>query len=355
MELQNQNTAMLELLLRPAFCVADGRITKVNKAAAAYLLCEGAEVAPMLATGTEEYKAFTEGCLYLTMSIGPQKMGANVIAMDGYHLFVLEQANEKAELQSLALAARELREPLAGMMTTAGQILPRSEADPMQLAQFNRRLYQMMRIVSNMSDAVAFAQADGGRMEYIELCSYFEELLSKTAQQLQSAGIHLHYDLPNQPICTLADAAKLERAVYNLISNAAKHTPAGGSIQVTLANRGRLYLSVTDHGPGIGPGIKSSIFDRYLRTPSVTDGQEGIGLGMVLVRSAATIHGGTVLIDHPQGCGTRVTMTMELRQKGNIQVRSPILRIDYAGERDHGLQELADVLPAALYKKDNID
>ncbi len=350
MEMQKENMPMLELLLRPAFYVSNGKITKANEAAAPYLLREGTEILPLLATGAEEYAAFTEGCLYLTLSIGSQPLGATVIAMDGCHLFLLEQPSEKTELQALALAARELRVPLSGMMTTAGQI----DADSQQLAQLNRRLYQMMRIVSNMSDAALFTQSSG-RMEYVDICSFLQELLDKAAEQLQAADIHLRYDLPNQSICILADVQKLERAVYNLISNAAKHTDPDGSIQISLSKHGRLYLSVTDGGPGIASGVMGSIYSRYLRTPSISDGQDGIGLGLLLVRAAATMHGGTVLIDHPQSGGTRVTMTLALRQHSTLPVRSPILQIDYAGERDHGLQELADVLPASLYSKENID
>ena len=158
MEVNRQQAPMLELLLRPAFCVVAGRITKINQAAAPYLLQEGVEVIPMLASGKEEYAAFTDGCLYLTLTIGNQKLGANVLALEDCHLFVLEQANEKTELLSLALAAKELREPLSGMATSASQILSQSEADQKYMAQFNRRLYQMMRIVSNMSDAFRYSR-----------------------------------------------------------------------------------------------------------------------------------------------------------------------------------------------------
>ncbi len=355
METQNKNIPMLELLLRPAFCVTEGRITKLNQAAAAYVLQEGDGIVPMLATGQDEYAAFTDGCLYLTLRIGSQTINASVLALDGCHLFILNPAHEDAQLQALALAAAELREPLSAMMTNAQCFLPQVDADSVHLAQFNRRMYQMMRIVSNMSDAALFTQATGERMEYLDVCSFLEELLCKTAQQLLAADMHLEYFLPNAHFCILADAAKLERAVYNLISNAAKHSSPGSKITFRLEQRSKLYLSVTDDGPAMDNGKLGNIYSRYLRTPAVTDGQDGIGLGMVLVRATATLHGGTVLIDHPQGRGNRVTMTMALQQSPHSHIRSPILRIDYAGERDHGLQELADVLPAALYAPDKIN
>jgi hypothetical protein len=57
-----------------------------------------------------------------------------------------------------------------------------------------------------------------------------------------------------------------------------------------------------------------------------------------------------VLIDHPEGSGTRITMTLDIRQNPTTNVRSPLLRMDYTGERDHSLVELAEILPAALYE-----
>ena len=70
----------------------------------------------------------------------------------------------------------------------------------------------------------------------------------------------------------------------------------------------------------------------------------------MLVRSAAASHGGAVLIDQPEGGGARVTMTIAIRQSTSGTLRSPILRVDYAGERDHALVELSDVLPAQCYE-----
>ena len=92
------------------------------------------------------------------------------------------------------------------------------------------------------------------------------------------------------------------------------------------------------------------MFSRYLRQPALEDSRYGIGLGMVLIRTAAANHGGAVLIDQPEGTGTRITMTLSIRQSKETVLRSNILRVDYAGERDHGLIELSDCLPAELYE-----
>ena len=112
-----------------------------------------------------------------------------------------------------------------------------------------------------------------------------------------------------------------------------------------------LYLTVQDTGTGIPEALRGSLFSRYQRQPAIEDGRFGLGLGLVLVRSAAAHHGGTVLVDSPKGIGTRVTMTLAIRQDIPKGFRSPILRVDYSGERDHGLVELSDVLPAECYRE----
>ena len=149
----------------------------------------------------------------------------------------------------------------------------------------------------------------------------------------------------------MADPDRIQQVISNLIDNALKFMPQGGTIQAKLLRRGqKLYLSILDSGSGIPENARSDLFSRYAREPGVEDGRYGIGLGLVLIRSAAQQHGGTVLVDQPTQPGTRVTMTLAIRPGASDHVRSPSLKVDYAGERDHGLLELSDVLPADLYK-----
>jgi len=226
----------------------------------------------------------------------------------------------------------------------------RAENNP-QAAVLNRGLYQLLRLVGNMSDAGR--SLGNARMETTDLTAFFDELFEKTAVLAEAAGIRQEYQGLSRPLLCLADRELLERAVLNLLSNAIKFTPKGGTVRVSLAAGGRsLRLSIWDSGPGISEDIRGSLFSRYLRQPTIEDSRFGLGLGMVLVRSAAAAHGGAVLIDQPEGWGTRVTMTMALRRENTGVLRSPAMRIDYAGERDHALTELSDCLPVSLYQKE---
>ena len=180
------------------------------------------------------------------------------------------------------------------------------------------------------------------------------EIFEKAAALAETAGVRIRYQGLEKPVLCLADREQLERAVLNLISNSLKFAPAGGYLDASLTKSGKmLRFSIRDNGPGFAQNLLGSVYNRYLRQPCIEDGRNGLGLGMVLVRSAAASHGGAVLIDQPGSGGARVTMTMAIRQNTSGVLRSPVLRVDYAGEQDHALVELADCLPAELYKKED--
>lgn len=344
---------MVEHLRHPAFCVQEGIIVKVNTAASNRMIVPGTPVDQLLKTGVEEYREFSDGCLYLTLDVCGQELGFSVSRKNGFDLFHLEQDAQNSELQAMALAARELREPLASIMISTDHLFPDGSDDPAinaQIARINRGLYQMLRLISNMSDAGRYAAADAVTTEVKNVSALLDEIFSKAAVLVEHSGISLEYTGISEAIYASVNSELLERAVLNVISNALKFTPQGGSIQAKLLRRGnKLYLSMLDNGSGIPENARSSLFSRYVREPSLEDGRFGIGLGFVLIRSAALQHGGTVLVDHPTEQGTRVTITLSIRSGSADQVRSPILRVDYAGERNHGLLELSDVLPSELY------
>ena len=351
---------MLDLMVRPGFCVKQNEIVKVNQPAQCLQLTVGTDVRTLLHTGTEEYGEFRDGCLYLSLNINSQICGASVTRMGDFDVFLLEQDADQAELQAMALAARELREPLANVMTTADRLFPLAAMadDPDardQVARLNRGLFQILRVIGNMSDAGRYT-AGVSRQETRDVTALLQEVFDSAGGLVDHTGIRLTFQNLDEAVFCLVDSEKLERAVLNIISNAIKFTPAEGTIEAALIRRGRkLYLTVQDSGDGVDEKIRSSIYSRYLRQPALEDGRFGIGLGMVLIRSAATHHGGTVLMDQPAGKGARITLTMAIRQNTDTVVRSPILQVDYAGGRDHGLIELADCLPIQPYDAKRIN
>lgn len=355
MEEQVENIGMLEMMHQPVFCVKDGIIVQLNQAARQLLLEPATPVSPLLGDALEDYEQFHSGCLYLTLTISGQPFGASVRRISGYDVFRLELDSDQPELRTMALVAQELREPLAGIMAITDRLLPLMENtdDPdlqSQVSQINRRLFQMLRTVGNMSDVSRYAGEAAPKQICQNICSVVEEIFARAQVLAQAKGITLHYSVPPEQILCLIDSEKLERAVYNMVSNAIKFTPEGGSIAAKLTRRkDKLYLSVQDNGSGIPAQLLGNVFTRYQRSAGLEDGQHGIGLGLVLVQIAATAHGGTVLINQPEGAGTRITMSIPIRRDNNATLRSNVFSTDYTGGRDHGLWELSDSLPPELY------
>ena len=352
---RNNKIGMLDLMGRPAFCAAEGLVTRVNALAAAYHIAPGMQIADLLLTGTEEYAAFTGGCLHLTLSAGGQPLGASVNRVADCDVFCLEEDEDNRELRAMALAAQKLRTPLSTVMLTAQQLFPVAELrdDPAareQAAQLNRSLLQMLRVICNMTDAGESVPAP--QLQTVNITAVLSEIFEKAAALVEHTECALEYQDCPETVYGLADPDSLERAVLNILSNALKFSRPGDTIRAGLTRRGRmLYLTVENSGEPIPAGIRADVFTRYRRPCSPEEKRFGIGLGFVLTRAAAAAHGGTVLIDQPGDSGTRVTMSLAIRQN-NGMVRSPVLRVDYTGGYSKWLTELSEQLPASLYTEE---
>lgn len=332
----------------PAFSVKENIITACNPSAEALLLQPGMDIRELLLTGAEEYAAFQQGCLYLKLKTSPDGSGASVTKAGDTDIFLLDQEPEDADLRSLALAARELRSPLSNLMIAADALMrSAAESQQEQLARLNRSLHQIHRLVNNMSDA--------GRSDLLtpsgihDINRLFHDIFEKISTPLENTQVQLTFEGLPESIYGLANEGQLERAVLNIVSNAMKFMPEGGSIRARLARKGNmLQLTIQDSGSGIAENVLSTVFTRYQRQPGIEDSRYGIGLGMVLIRSAAADHGGTVLIDKPEGTGTRITMTLSIRQDAPV-LRTPVISPAVDSYRQV-LTELSESLPWEFYK-----
>ena len=355
MNIEQSSALLLHEVPTPAFLVENGVVTDANAAAVQNAVTVGSAIADLLETGKNEYAQLADGCLYLTLKLEGMTFGASVSRRQGLDLFLLEQEEDASELQAMALAAQVLRTPLSNVMSVADRLFPLAgEAENLeQVARINKGLYQMLRIVSNMSDAYRYSLENAPRLEIRDIRAVMAELFAANSLLIQHAGVELTFDnLPGSVFC-LVDAEKLERAVGNILSNALKFTPKGGTIHASLSRKDRmLYLTVQDSGTGVPGHLQGNVYNHFQRLPGIEDSRFGIGLGMVLIRSAASVHGGTVLIDQPEGEGTRITMTLAIRQDSDPMVHASIISVDYAGGWDRRLLELSDHLPPELFSPD---
>ena len=350
-----ETSEILNLISAPAFAVYNGMITESNDSAKRLMLPTDCPIAALLPQDHQEYANFGNGCLYLTLVCNDTTYTAMVMCAAEKHIFILDTDEEKKALQAFSLTASNLRQPLSDMMATAGNLTAAVEqrGDPKaqeQLLHMNRSMLRMHRILCNMSDALQYAEGTSRHMVCQNIVSVVESIFQQAQTLAEESGLHLEYSLPKEIILCNIDEQLLERGIYNMISNAMKFSPEGSVIQASLFCRDRrIYISIRDQGTGIPGSILNDAFRRYRRQPGLEDGRFGLGLGLVMVRAAARVHGGTVLIDQPDQTGTRITVSIPIRQSGSSLFRTDRALVDYAGGREHALLELSDVLPARLY------
>jgi CheY-like chemotaxis protein/anti-sigma regulatory factor (Ser/Thr protein kinase) len=125
-------------------------------------------------------------------------------------------------------------------------------------------------------------------------------------------GLTLALAVPAIPILLQADEARLAQALANLLSNAAKHTLAGGSVTLAVhRGDGQVMIKVRDTGAGIEPNLLESIFDPFVQAKqSLARTEGGLGLGLTVVKGIVELHGGTVSVTSTLGSGTVFTLAL---------------------------------------------
>lgn len=347
MDQSNNLRKMLDLIPGPAFAVCDGLVSHCNREALCCMLEPGMVLSELLVTGQDEYSTLTDGCLYLQIKAADRLWGASVTRLEECSLFRLESEGIPTEIKAMSLLCAELRYPVSTLSLLADRLLPKAAGND-EAAAMNQELSRILRILNNVSNTERYMSTGQPHMEAQEVCALLRELLEECATLLEQAGITVRYTLPDKQIYSMLNAQAVRQSVYNLLDNAAKYTPEGGTIHVSLAQAGRLLrLSVTDQGDGISDELQGSIFSRYTRQPGITDSRQSLGLGLALVRASAAAHKGTVLVDSPNGTGTRVTMTLKIQAETTVLRSAPSMKI--IPSADDGRVMLSNVLPPSVY------
>lgn len=353
MEQPINTTSIVDMFMHPVFRVKDTVIVEANQLAQQHQIKPGSNVMDLLVTGQQEYAAFRGGFLSLAVSVGGVNYIAGVVRHEDSDLFHLRSNTMTPELRTLALAAQNINQPLANVMNVADQFLSQKailENPEMraQAALMNRSLYQLMRIIKNMESAGGCNLTKS--FDTVNIVSLMSEFLNKAAAMTTADGKHLDIKLPHETIYCLADAVLIERAVYNMLSNALKFSPANSTVTVEMThNSNMLRFSVGNRSDRKNRDLMATAYLRYLREPGFDDGRSGLGLGLSIIQTAAAAHGGALLLDYPEEDIMRFTMTIAIANNKPGMLSSKIMLFDYAGGYDHALLELSDILSASEY------
>jgi two-component system, OmpR family, sensor histidine kinase MprB len=214
--------------------------------------------------------------------------------------------SQRAQRQLVADASHELRTPLTSLRTNL-EVLA---ADGRGLDTLDRErlradvVGQLGELIALVSDLVDLAREEEPVVEREEV--RLDELVAAAVERAARHAPGTRFECELDPTLVTGVSARLDRAVTNLLDNAAKWSPPGAAIAVRLRNG---ELSVRDHGPGIDPEDLPFVFDRFYRAPGAR-GRPGSGLGLAIVRQVAEAHGGGVEASEAAGGGALLVLRL---------------------------------------------
>lgn len=227
------------------------------------------------------------------------------------------RAAGQARDEALALLAHDLRSPLSvvvGYVQLLERQIQRGMFEPEKLSPYLERVNvaarQMTTLLEDLlADADPNAGAEALDTEPVDLAAH---LRATVAQHDDISASHdVVAALPDGPVVVSVNLGKLERAVHNLIVNAIKYSPDGGTITVGLeADADEARIRVSDEGIGIPAADLPHVFERFHRGSNVTGRTSGLGLGLISVKRAVEAHGGRVEVESTEGVGSTFTVSL---------------------------------------------
>lgn len=256
----------------------------------------------------------------------------------------MEYSSQETQLltQVLPLVAAQFRTTLGNM-----QAALKTGDDPASCI-LRQSYYRLLRAVTNLTDAGMLMEDEPLPKQDTELVEYFDDLCRQAQVPLESCGLTLRADLRPLHLVAGINREYTARIFWNLVSNAAKFTPRGGEIRVTLTRQGgQVLLQVADNGCGVTSELRDTVYDRILHTERMDPPPYGLGLGLPLCRCFARRQGGSLLLHTEAGKGTVVTVSLPAQRCGASSVQN--LPFQYVGGFQPVMMELADALPHESY------
>ena len=209
----------------------------------------------------------------------------------------------RAQRQLVADASHELRTPVTSLRTNVEVLLVGGELDP----EDRRRLLadvveQSEELTALVGDLIELARGDqpGPETDDVRLDGVAAESLARARRN--APGIH--FDATLAPTVVDGVPERLARAINNLLDNAARHSPPGGTVELQVGPNG---VEVRDHGAGVAPDDLPYVFDRFFRGTN-SRGLQGSGLGLSIVRQVAEQHGGSASVTNAVDGGAIFTL-----------------------------------------------
>jgi two-component system sensor histidine kinase MprB len=223
-------------------------------------------------------------------------------------MLVAVSASRDRQRRLVVDAGHELRTPLTSLRTNLDLLLQADASGGLDgdaraelLEDVRAQIEEMSTLVG---DLIELARDEPLRpvVEQVDLAEVVDRAVARTRRR----GTDLTFDVDTEPWWVTGESASLERAVTNLLDNAVKWSPPGGTVRIRLSQG---TLTVDDEGPGIAPGDREHVFERFYRSRE-SRSMPGSGLGLSIVRQVIERHSGNVRVDQTDGGGTRMVLQL---------------------------------------------
>ncbi|MDD4531131.1 MAG: ATP-binding protein [Candidatus Pacebacteria bacterium] len=229
-----------------------------------------------------------------------------------FHDVTRDKLVERMKTEFVSIAAHQLRTPLSAIKWTLRMVL---DGDAGALSAEQKDLLEKTyvsneRMISLINDLLNVSRIEEGRFLYKQAPGQLEEVVKTVVEGskelFKMKKVSMSVDIPSEIPPTNMDKEKMELAVQNLVENAAKYTPEGGSIHITLEkHEAEVVFKIKDTGVGIPEGEHERIFTKFFRGDNVIKMEtEGSGLGLYTTRNIIDAHRGKIWFESKEGKGT---------------------------------------------------
>lgn len=402
-ERQSEATSQREKLLTTLACMADGvvvtdadgRVTQINPAAETmtgwrlsesrgkavrdlFVVCDALsqepienpvqrtlrEQEPLKETVRMLLSTRHDRSLPVSYTVAPIRGGEN--SSEGAVMVIRDETDrlrteralriaDKRKDEFLATLAHELRNPLAPI-SMGLELLKISTDDPAGTEEvrsmMERQTQHMVRLIDDLLDVSRITR---GKLELrrsqVPLSEIVRNAIDATRPAMEEAGHELVVRLPEREVLLYADPGRITQVLSNLLSNAAKYTPAGGNIELVAEIEGdEAAVTVSDNGCGIASDQLGAIFDMFMQVRDAKErGHQGLGIGLTLVERLVEMHGGSVVAaSGGLGKGSRFCVRLPLVQQANSSSGAAAEASPVAGNSAHRRVLVVDDNPDAL-------
>lgn len=222
---------------------------------------------------------------------------------------------ETTRREFVANVSHELRTPLASIKASAETLVGGASDDPVASREFLDRIVinvdRMSRLVEELLDLSRLESGEASlNLSSIDIYQPIREVVELYQERAQAQGVVLNVDEALQLPAAVADVARLQQVLSNLVENAVKFTPVGGRVSISARSRdGWLEVSVIDTGIGMAPEHLPHAFERFYKVDRSTN-QEGTGLGLAIAKHIVQAHGGRIWAESRVGEGSIFTFTI---------------------------------------------